>query len=30
MTQEPMTAADGVTEPHAGSDVQGIKTTAKK
>ena len=30
MTQEPMMAAYGVTEPHAGSDVQGIKTTAKK
>lgn len=30
MTQEPIMAAYGVTEPHAGSDVQGIKTTAKK
>ncbi len=30
MTLEPMMAAYGVTEPHAGSDVQGIKTTAKK
>ncbi len=30
MTQEPLLAAYGVTEPHAGSDVQGIKTTAQK
>ncbi len=30
MTHEPLMAAYGVTEPAAGSDVQGIKTTAKK
>ncbi|NCN27233.1 acyl-CoA dehydrogenase [bacterium] len=30
MTQEPLLAAYGVTEPAAGSDVQGIKTTAEK
>lgn len=30
MTEEPIMAAYAVTEPHAGSDVQGIKTTAKK
>ncbi len=30
MTREPIMAAYAVTEPHAGSDVQGIKTTAKK
>jgi acyl-CoA dehydrogenase len=30
MTREPLLAAYGVTEPGAGSDVQGIKTKAKK
>lgn len=30
MTEKPLLAAYGVTEPHAGSDVQGIKTNAKK
>lgn len=30
MTEEPLMAAYAVTEPHAGSDVQGVKTTAKK
>ena len=30
LTQAPLMAAYAVTEPHAGSDVQGIKTTAKK
>lgn len=30
LTQEPLMCAYGVTEPHAGSDVQGIRTTAKK
>lgn len=30
MTEEPLMAAYAVTEPDAGSDVQGIRTTAKK
>jgi len=30
MTEAPLLAAYAVTEPHAGSDVQGVKTTAKK